>query len=88
MQICSIAWIKVLNIIYKENKSQSLYTNTLNFIFLSSCDDKYKRKNEMQTWFQRGTKSLKRWPPQLLLLYLASEHLAKLNDIRKKAYCV
>ena len=28
MQICSIAWIKVLNIIYKENTSQSLYTNT------------------------------------------------------------
>ena len=80
MQICSIAWIKMLNIIYKENKSQSLYTNTLNFIFLPSCDDKYKRKNEMQTWFQRGTKSLKRWPPQLLLLYLASEHLAMLND--------
>ena len=62
MQICSIAWIKVLNIIYKENTSQSLYTNTLYVIFLSSCDDKYKRKNEMQTWFQQGTKSLKRWP--------------------------
>ena len=68
MQICSIAWIKVLNIIYKENTSQSLYTITLYFIFLSSCYDKYKRKNEMQIWFQQGTKSLKRWPPQLLLL--------------------
>ena len=71
----------VLNIIYKENTSQSLYKITLYFIYLSSCDDKYKRKNEMQTWFQQGTKSLK--PPQLLLLYLASEHLAMLNDIRK-----
>ena len=42
MQICSIAWIKVLNFINKEDTSQSLYTNTLYFIYLSSCDDKYR----------------------------------------------
>ena len=35
-----------------------------------------KEKNEMQTWCQQGNKSLKRWPPQLPLLYLASEQLA------------
>ena len=40
MQICSIAWIKVLDIIYKEDTSQSLNTNTLYFIYLSSRDDK------------------------------------------------
>ena len=33
---------KVLNFIYKEDTSQSLYTNTLYFIYLSSCDDKYR----------------------------------------------
>ena len=42
MQICSIALTKVLNFIYKEDTSQSLYTNTLYFIYLSSCDDKYR----------------------------------------------
>ena len=31
----------------------------------------------MQTWCQQRTKSLKRSPPQLLLLYLASKHLAE-----------
>ena len=41
------------------------------------------KHNEMQTWYQQRTKSLKRCPPQLLLLYLASEHLAMLNDKRK-----
>ena len=35
------------------------------------------KQKEMQTWCQQTTKSLKRWPPQLLLLYLASEHLAE-----------
>ena len=39
MQICSIAWVR--NIIYKEDTSQSLYTNTLYFMYLSSCDGKY-----------------------------------------------
>ena len=38
-------------------------------------DDKQR---EMQTWCRwQRTKSLKRWPPPLLLLYLASEHLAE-----------
>ena len=41
-KICSIAWIKVLNIIYNEDTSQSLYTDTLYFIHLSSCDDNYR----------------------------------------------
>ena len=35
------------------------------------------KQKEMQTWCQQTTNSLKRWPPQLLLLYLASEHLAE-----------
>ena len=35
------------------------------------------KQKEMQTWCQQRTKSLKRSPPQLLLLYLASEHLAE-----------
>ena len=42
--ICKFAVLlelKVLNIIYKEKASQSLFTNTLYFIYSSSCDDKY-----------------------------------------------
>ena len=35
------------------------------------------KQKEMQTWCQQTTNFLKRWPPQLLLLYLASEHLAE-----------
>ena len=35
------------------------------------------KQKEMQTWCQQSTKSSNRWPPQLLLLYLASEHLAE-----------
>ena len=35
------------------------------------------KQKEMQTWCQQTTKSLKRWRPELLLLYLASEHLAE-----------
>ena len=35
------------------------------------------KQKEMQTWCQQTTKSLKRSPPQLLLLYLASKHLAE-----------
>ena len=35
------------------------------------------KQKEMQTWCQQRTKSLKRSPPQLLLLYLASEHFAE-----------
>ena len=34
------------------------------------------KQKEMQTWCQQRTKSLKRSPPQLLLLFLATEHLA------------
>ena len=70
MQICSIAWIKVLNIIYKEDTSQSLYTNTLHlFTCLHVMINIDVKQNEMQTWCQQRTKSLKRCPPQLLLLY-------------------
>ena len=35
------------------------------------------KQKEMQTWCQQRTKSLKRSPPQLLLLYLASKNLAE-----------
>ena len=35
------------------------------------------KQKEMQTWCQQTTKSLKRSPPQLLLLYLASKNLAE-----------
>ena len=35
------------------------------------------KQKEMHTWCQQTTKSLKRSPPQLLLLYLASKHLAE-----------
>ena len=70
MQICSIAWIKVLNIIYKEDTSQSLYTNTLHlFTCLHVMINTDVKQNEMQTWCQQRTKSLKRCPSQLLLLY-------------------
>ena len=36
------------------------------------------KQKEMQTWCQQSTlNSSNRWPPQLFLLYLASEHLAE-----------
>ena len=35
------------------------------------------KQKEMQTCCQQRTKSLKRWPPQLLLLFLPSERLAE-----------
>ena len=86
MQICSIARIKVLNIIYKENTSQSLYTNTLYFIYLSSCDDKYRCLAKRNADFVPTEKQvLEKMTPStsILLLQLASEHLAMLNDKTK-----
>ena len=54
MQICSIAWIKVLSIIYKEDTSQSLYTNTLHlFTCLHVMINTDVKQNEMQTWCQQ-----------------------------------
>ena len=44
------------------------------FVCMTNTDGKRK---EMQTWCQQRSNSLKRWPPQLLLLYLGNEHLAE-----------